>query len=215
MPHKNFEHYADQRLMNGSISDIFIKIFEKNVAHTNPHLKILDYGCGDGKYFLFLCRYFEKNAIFGLEVSEKRIIRCKRIGWDNVFKIETFKQFPFDDNFFDVIIFDQVIEHISLKEIDFCLSELQRVLKKEGKMILITPNYPIKRVYDFMNAILKKDWRRFSDDPTHISKYNFGVLERKLNKYFCLVMLYPTGGFFYRYIKKKFWSHKIIGIAIK
>jgi ubiquinone/menaquinone biosynthesis C-methylase UbiE len=146
MPHKNFEHYADQRLMNGSISDIFIKIFEKNVAHTNPHLKILDYGCGDGKYFLFLCRYFEKNAIFGLEVSEKRIIRCKRIGWDNVFKIETFKQFPFDDNFFDVIIFDQVIEHISLKEIDFCLSELQRVLKKEGKMILITPNYPIKRV---------------------------------------------------------------------
>jgi len=215
MAHRNFEEYADQRLMNGSVSDVFIYFFKRNVDYANPDLKILDYGCGDGKYFSFLCRYFRKEMIYGLELSEKRIQRCKEIGWDNVFKVKPFERFPFDSNLFDVIIFDQVIEHILLNETDFYLSELRRVLKEEGRMIIITPNYPIKRLYDVMNAILKNDWKRVFDDPTHMSKYNFDRLKKKLKQYFGNVMLYPTGGFFYRHIRKKFWSHKIIGLAIK
>ena len=67
-------------------------------------------------------------------------------------------------------------ELLNLKRV----KEIQRVLKKNGCLIISTPNYPIKRFYDFYNALIYFKYKRVFDDPTHISPYSFKELKNKL-----------------------------------
>lgn len=47
--------------------------------------------------------------------------------------------FPFSDRSFDIVIFSEVLEHL-IKNPLFPLKEMHRVLKKNGSLILTTPN---------------------------------------------------------------------------
>jgi 2-polyprenyl-3-methyl-5-hydroxy-6-metoxy-1,4-benzoquinol methylase len=47
---------------------------------------------------------------------------------------------PFDDNMFDAILFTEVLEHIAIKNPVDILSDMRRVLKSGGLLILSTPN---------------------------------------------------------------------------
>jgi len=214
MAYLDFEKYAEEKSMKGSIPNIYPRYFKKYVAYKDKDLKILDFGCGDGKYFPFFRQYFQENNIFGVEISDIRVERCKNEGWKNVQKIDPLKKLPFEDNFFDMINFDQVIEHIKISEINFYLEEFRRILKPEGTMILTTPNYPIKRIYDILNVVVKRDFKKIKDDPTHVSFYNFRNL-REVLKIFSRVILFPTGGFIYKKLPIDFFSNKIIGICKK
>eukprot|EP00825_Cyclidium_porcatum_P030117 TRINITY_DN31992_c0_g1_i1.p2 TRINITY_DN31992_c0_g1~~TRINITY_DN31992_c0_g1_i1.p2 ORF type:complete len:135 (+),score=15.41 TRINITY_DN31992_c0_g1_i1:283-687(+) len=78
MTHQDFEKYALEKPMEGGVSENFKKIFFKYLNYKKKNLKVLDSGCGDGKYFDFLRSYFEQENIFGVEVSEKRIERCHK-----------------------------------------------------------------------------------------------------------------------------------------
>lgn len=155
MVHHDFERYAQERKMSGLISNIYQEFFKKWIDYKNNQLKVLDFGCGDGKYYDFFKKFFKEENIFGVEISKIRVKRCKDKGWKNVFLINRLEKLQFPDEYFDFINFDQVIEHIREDEIDFYLSELSRILKKNGVLIIVTPNYPIKRFYDFLHAILK------------------------------------------------------------
>ena len=215
MSHQDFEKYAKERLMNGAVAENYKEYFFKFIDYNNNNLKVLDIGCGDGKYFNFFKHFFKEENIFGTEISRIRVERCKNKGWRKIYLIKKMEKLPFSDKYFDLINYDQVIEHIPKEEIHFYLKEMKRILKKDGKLILMTPNYPIKRLYDFLNVLLKRDLKRIFDDPTHVTYYNFKRLNNVLKKQFSCVELYPTGGIFYKYFKKNFWSHKIISICIK
>ena len=54
------------------------------------------------------------------------------------FNIET-DSFPYEDNFFDVVLFCEVIEHL-LSDPVHALTEIRRVLKPGGDLIVTTPN---------------------------------------------------------------------------
>lgn len=61
------------------------------------------------------------------------------------FRIKTFtadvqnEKLPFEDNYFDYVILAEVIEHFWCSPL-FCLKEIKRVLKKDGILIVTTPN---------------------------------------------------------------------------
>lgn len=115
MTHQDFEKYALEKPMEGGVSENFKKIFFKYLNYKKKNLKVLDSGCGDGKYFDFLRSYFEQENIFGVEVSEKRIERCHKKGFFNAKYINKNERLPFNDSSFDLIISDQIIEHIPKK----------------------------------------------------------------------------------------------------
>ncbi|MFY0651326.1 MAG: methyltransferase domain-containing protein [Cyclobacteriaceae bacterium] len=50
------------------------------------------------------------------------------------------KPFPFLDNSVDLIYTSHVFEHFNNSELKFILSEIRRVLKKEGELIVCVPN---------------------------------------------------------------------------
>ncbi len=202
--------------MKGAVSRVFEDFFKKNAE---PLLKkgfrVLDFGCGDGKYYEFYTRLTPAENVFGAEISEKRVARCHKMGWKNVVKIEGLARIPWPDSFFDLINFDQVIEHMPERDILFYFKEFDRVLSDNGIIIVTTPNYPIKRVYDFLNAFRLNDLKRLKDDPTHITKYNFKKLKNIASQHFNVLSLEPTGGLFWSKLKHNSLSHKIVGILQK
>ena len=98
---------------------------------------ILDVGCYDGT-FLSLMKSRDNNFYgldagdWGVEESRKKGINVAKFFFNDVDKL------PYADNFFDVAIAGEVIEHIY--DTDFFLEEISRVLKPKGKLILSTPN---------------------------------------------------------------------------
>ncbi len=219
MAHQDFEKYADVKTIVGQVSLIWEKAFYKALKERGlskyDQIEFLDFGCGDGRYFSYLTQKgFLVDNIYGIEVSQKRIQRCKNLGWDKACLLKLKQPIPYPDKSFDIINFVEVIEHIPYSEIDFYLKEIVRVMKPNAFLILTTPNYPIKRIYDFIDAILAGRWKRLRDDPTHVCRYNKKKLQKVLSHYFSNISfsVYKEG-ILYKKIKKDFFLHKFLVVA--
>src|SRR5688500_6599980 len=99
MNDQDFEAYADFKKFNYSVAPTFQRAVEEALQLVGPSVdtvRVLDYGCGDGKYFEYLLTLgLSAEKVFGLEVSQRRIERCHAMGWDNVQLIPTNGALPF------------------------------------------------------------------------------------------------------------------------
>lgn len=100
--------------------------------------KMLDIGCGGGILTESLRYYYPKVRIYGCDVSAKAINYAKKTGSGRVtYSVIERKKLPYKDNFFDVAICLDVMEHIP--DIAFFLKEVKRVVKNNGKFFLLVP----------------------------------------------------------------------------
>lgn len=97
---------------------------------------ILDIGCYDGSFLVHIRR---NNSVYGIEASDygTKICKRKRISVKQMF-IEDASILPYKNNFFDLVIIGEVIEHIF--DTDHLLKEIYRILKPHGKLLITTPN---------------------------------------------------------------------------
>lgn len=123
--------------MPGSSNPSNIKRYEQLFAFIYLYIKkdsrILDVGCATGGFLNFLDKRGYKN-LYGIDPIEDYVKKAnnKNIKVGNVYLI------PFGDNSFDVIILDQVLEHLgSLK---YPMREIYRVLKKGGLCYIGVPD---------------------------------------------------------------------------
>jgi SAM-dependent methyltransferase len=76
----------------------------------------------------------------------------------DLFDIET-DEYPYPDASFDVVIFSELIEHLSMNPV-WALSEIHRVLKPGGHVIITTPNaLSLERLAFFLRGISHDDDR--------------------------------------------------------
>jgi len=122
--------------------------------------KIVDVGCGTGR---FISNY--PSIIKGIDQNQESVETCLKKGYD-VVKADVTK-LPFEDNSFDGVHCSHVIEHLQHKEAYKLLSELLRVLKKDGILVIRTP-------------IL---YNGFYDDFTHVKPYHPKALLHYLTTY--------------------------------
>jgi SAM-dependent methyltransferase len=214
----DFELYAREKRFGYSIAQPWEKLITESFSRYGESLgnvRILDYGCGDGKYFHFYVQKgLIKENIFGVEISKTRVERCRNLGWDKVFHLEDGKMLPFPNEFFDVVNMTEVIEHIPRPDTQACLGEIHRVLNASGCMIISTPNYPIKRVYDIVDAFFSQKWDRLRDDQTHVTYYNHKTLKETIGRFFSGIEMHPfKEGFLYKRYRKDFLMHKIIALC--
>jgi ubiquinone/menaquinone biosynthesis C-methylase UbiE len=132
----------------------------------NPEAKILDLGCDDGKWTLRIAKKIEAKKVSGIEIVGEKAKFAEKSGV-SVKKSDLNKEFPFDDNEFDVVHANQVIEHIS--NLDKFVSEIYRVLKKDGYIIISTENG--SSWHNIFASIL--GWQIFS--LTNISSKKMGI----------------------------------------
>lgn len=99
---------------------------------------LLDIGCGGGIFTESLPYYYPKAKIFGCDISSKAIYYAQKLGSGKVkFSVIKKKKLPYKDNFFDVCICFDVLEHVP--DEDYLVKEVKRILKKGGKFFLIVP----------------------------------------------------------------------------
>ena len=130
--------YSDQKNSGDLAKSIRIKKMVSIIDHLNLHeANILDIGCHDGT-LLSLIRN-KNNHFFGLDASDWAVeeSRKKSINIRSFF-FDGKAELPFEDDFFDIIIAGEIIEHIY--DTDFFLEEIKRVLKSKGGLLLSTPN---------------------------------------------------------------------------
>jgi SAM-dependent methyltransferase len=131
---------------------------------------VLDVGCGIGKH---LSAFDKATLRVGIDVGLPGLRRGK-LRFSNLTLIcGNGYHIPFRTATFDSVTMIDVIEH--LNEPSAALEETARVLKLSGVLFVQTPNYPIKRLYDFWHYV-RGSRSKFQDDPTHVTKFSFSRL---------------------------------------
>lgn len=120
---------------------------------------VLDLGCRYGNLLKFCC-----SESYGVDVNSFAINICKERGL-NAILADVTKGLPFDDEYFDVVFCKHVIEHV--EKTSELMKESWRVLKKNGRLILITPN------------VLKRKFK-FYDDAEHVKPFTPRALRQIL-----------------------------------
>lgn len=98
-------------------------------------LRILDVGCADGS---FLAPLIEEHALWGIDVSESMARLAYKKGYCGAQKASIEDPTTFPDGTFDAAFCGECIEHIV--DTDFALSEMNRVLRDGGMLVLTFPN---------------------------------------------------------------------------
>ena len=108
--------------------------------------RILEIGSGYGT-FLIGARLWEGMDAFGVEPAmfqcdnlelPKKVLRAGGVE-ENIYYGATGEQLPFRQSFFDIIYSNNALEHV--RDPQKVLNEAFRVLKPDGKMVIIVPNY--------------------------------------------------------------------------
>lgn len=111
------------------------------ISEINSKGKLLDIGTGSGKLIQIISK---ENGIdcVGVDTNSEMISEAKiKLKGTNikVLKIEANKKLPFKDNNFDYITICSVLFHLNNEHIDSMLKDAKQLLKKDGKIIILTP----------------------------------------------------------------------------
>jgi len=108
---------------------------KKALALIGTGKKVLDVGCYNG-YISSLIKQ-QGNDVLGIDMSDKSVELCKKKGITCIqHDLET--KLPFKDKEFDVVFMGEIIEHIF--DTDGLIKEAKRILRKDGFLVLTTPN---------------------------------------------------------------------------
>lgn len=165
------KYYGYSHLSTSTFNDFicFIpKLFYKNYeVHFNSNGNLLDVGCGNGRYLDGMKKLGWQTK--GVEFNESAVRVCKLSGLD-VHHGDLFSA-NFGNDSFDVINVSHVVEHVpNPKEL---FAEFSRILKKDGTLIIKTPNSEA-----LGRALFNTNWYA-NDVPRHIylfSEKNIKVL---------------------------------------
>lgn len=144
--------------------NIHNQYFRKNYLKCLPsdkNAKILDIGCGMGHFLNFLEIEGYKNYL-GVDLSEENIEFCKKNKF-NVKRANIFYQLKNTSETYDVIVMNDIIEHLEKPEILNLLKLILERLNPGGRLIIKAPNAsnPImassSRYSDFTHELLFTD----------------------------------------------------------
>jgi 2-polyprenyl-3-methyl-5-hydroxy-6-metoxy-1,4-benzoquinol methylase len=138
--------------------------------------RILDIGCNTGRTSI----KFHKLGfnVFAIDNDIKRISKLQKTNKQIHFNVhDCEKVFSFKDNYFDVIWAGDIIEH--LKNTEQFVSEISRIIKKEGVLILSTPYHGLIKNLVITGYNFNKHYNPNSD---HLRFYTIKTLKSQLKR---------------------------------
>ncbi|PIP89524.1 MAG: hypothetical protein COW01_03600 [Bdellovibrionales bacterium CG12_big_fil_rev_8_21_14_0_65_38_15] len=133
-----------------SVNDDRYKAVRDLVSSSKKSAKVLDLGCGKGRYLKNLCKEYPELNYYGVDLSEKVM---SYIADDVVKKQGSITEVPYADNFFDIVVCNEALEHAM--NVKGAIAEIHRVLKIDGKVIIIDKN---KRFFRKMKILKWEQW---------------------------------------------------------
>lgn len=192
-----------------------LEVLRENLGDKVFTQKILDVWCGNGNFLNELSKIWLKNlhgCDWFLENPELSKIA--------EFKLQNLNEpLLYGSDEFDLILFTEVVEH--LENPNILLHEIHRILKKEWKLILSTPN-----IFTFISRLLFLfEWTFFQfrvndakayDFPGHIAPfvpYMFSEVFKdklKINKITYSNFIVPILGWEFPFKNRYFWNTLIL-----
>lgn len=154
----------------------FVFEYMKNSSKQNSSLNVLDFGCrnGDLLYEMYKKSFF--NSAVGSDLDGTAIDIAKKLGINIDFRlIEKNHRFKEEDNAFDIVSIVGVVEHV-YDQVSL-LTELRRVVKNEGAIIIAVPGQHFFSFLDMGNfkfrfpKVHKIFYRLTHSETEYISKY--------------------------------------------
>jgi len=180
---------------------IVFPLWKRWIKKVIPHIegkKILEVSFGSG---YLMTQYAKKDFdIYGIDYNEKMLeIASKKMSANKIrtkLSIANVEILPFPDNTFDTII--NTMAFTGYPNGDKAMREFKRVLKEDGKLLLVDFDYPENR--NLLGYWIVKLWEKLGDIIKDISSL--------LSKYEFNYQDIPIGGFgsVHLFIAKK---HKI------
>lgn len=116
------------------------------LLHSNPNDSILDIGCGKAGLLNYLSSMGYKN-LYGIDRDIISITEAKKVLENANFCFGEAEDIPFEDSSFDLVVLDQVLEHLHWPL--NAISEIYRVLKDDGKLVVGVPDVDRYEEYYF------------------------------------------------------------------
>lgn len=132
--------------------------------------KILDVGIGSG--FIekeILKKNHEEFSFYGIDISDVAISKVRK-QLTGEFTKGLIQNIPYKDNYFDVILCLEVLEHINPSETFKALSELYRTLKEKGILIISVP----------LNEGLEELYKSGQNPSGHVRTYSKNIIDTEL-----------------------------------
>lgn len=108
-----------------------------------PGEKVLDVGCGGGSFACEAAKFVgSSGSVAGIDISEDQITAAQALcgSQPNVeFRVANALDLPYSDDLFDVVYAYSSLEYVP--EIDTALSEIKRVLKPGGQLLIQAANW--------------------------------------------------------------------------
>lgn len=141
---------------------------------------VLDAACGTGYGSYILSEVAEK--VYGIDISEEAIEYAKsHYNKENLtYSQMSITDIQFEDNYFDVIVSFETIEHITKEQQKQFLEQVLKKLKNTGYLIISTPNDQLMREISYGSYV----------NPYHLCEFNEEEYLEFLKKYFKHVKFY-------------------------
>lgn len=114
------------------------------VAGIQPHENVLEVGFGTGHALIEIARIVDvKGNAFGIDLSGKMAKQAERLlarsgtSRNASIAIADSRRLPFKDNYFDIVFSSYMLDLMSNDGIASALSELERVLRVGGRIVLV------------------------------------------------------------------------------
>lgn len=154
--HRNYEVRKELKEFYNNVAETFSstrKYWWRDLHFIKKYLKsegkVLDFGCGNGRLLEFIQN--DELDYVGVDTS-KKLIRIARKKYPNksFVQISDERKLPFEDGEFDMIFAIAVFHHFTPKMADNALSEMKRVLKDDGVLVLTIWNLWNKKYLRFL-----------------------------------------------------------------
>lgn len=131
------------------------------IPQLEPHMNVLDCGCGPGGITLGLAALVPQGQAVGVDIQAEQLElgrqRARERGLDNVqFKQASAYELPFEDNSFDAVLAHAILYHLG--EPKKALEEIFRVLKPGGVLGIRDADVD-GDVYHPQNPLLEQFWK--------------------------------------------------------
>ena len=143
---------------------VYKKIINNLQSNLIDNASVLDLGCGTGEFSVF----FQDYNYTGIDIEPKYINYAKN-NYDGHFELMDASCMLFENNSLDLIVVFGVFHHINTEKCLKIFDEMNRVLKKNGK-IFIMEDVDVESKLDILGNFLRK--------------YDKGDYIRKKNEYF-------------------------------